>query len=112
MTVLKIFEKVNLVTPVEQRRFFNYFEDGVNELMLWYGDKLVIEDGKIYAPPSALSDENVVRPLYRNALVDYILYRAGLGEAHFNMFIQKAKLAYLRYWNTDTKGKRIKRMRW
>ena len=38
MTILEIFEKVNLVTPIEQRRFFNYYEDSVNELLSMYGD--------------------------------------------------------------------------
>ena len=42
MTLLEIFEKVNLVIPLEQRRFFNYFNDTVNELNTLY-DGFVFE---------------------------------------------------------------------
>lgn len=44
MTILEIFEKVNLVIPIEQRIFFNFFEDTVNELQSLYGDFVFIED--------------------------------------------------------------------
>ena len=44
MTILEIFEKVNLVIPIEQRVFFNYFEDTVNELQSLYGDFVFITD--------------------------------------------------------------------
>ena len=44
MTILEIFEKVNLVIPIEQRVFFNFFEDTVNELQSLYGDFVFIQD--------------------------------------------------------------------
>ena len=44
MTILEIYEKVNLVIPIEQRVFFNYFEDTVNELQSLYGDFVFITD--------------------------------------------------------------------
>ena len=34
--MLEIFEKVNLTMPIEQRRFFNYFDDTVTELQSMY----------------------------------------------------------------------------
>ena len=111
MTILEIFEKVNLVTPIEQRRFFNYFEDSVNELMALY-DKFVFEDGSKYTPPTALSDDNVVLPLYHNAIVDNILFLAGQNENYKSEFIRKSRLAYLKYWNDNARGRRTKRMRW
>lgn len=112
MTILEIFEKVNLVTPVEQRRFFNYFEDTVNELLTLY-DGFVFEEGTEYAPPEALDDENVVvLPLYHNSIVDNILFLAGGEETHKSEFVRKSHDAYLKYWNDNAKGRRIKRMRW
>lgn len=46
MTILEIFEKVNLIIPIEQRVFFNFFEDTVNELQSLYGDFVFITDLK------------------------------------------------------------------
>jgi hypothetical protein len=111
MTILEIFEKVNLVVPIEQRRFFNYFEDTVNELQSLYGDFVFIKD-KEYTPPTDLTDDNVVLPLYHNAIVDNILFLVGIGEAYKSEFIRKSRDAYLKYWNDNAKGRRIRRMRW
>lgn len=111
MTLLEIFEKVNLVIPLEQRRFFNYFNDTVNELNTLY-DGFVFESEGEYTPPRDLSDSVKVLPLYHNAIVDNILFLAGQNETHKGEFIRKSKLAYLKYWNDNAKGRRIRRMRW
>ena len=114
MTILEIFEKVNLVIPMEQRVFFNFFEDSVNELQSLYGDFVFIED-KEYTPPTSLIDceyENVVLPLYHNSIVDNILFLANKGETYKGEFIRKSKDAYLKYWNDNAKGRRKRRMRW
>lgn len=111
MTLLEIFEKVNLVVPIEQRRFFNYFADTVNEIQALYDD-FVFEEDKVYIPPAVLSDEIAVLPLYHNAIADNILFLAGQGEAYKSEFIRKSRDAYFRYWNDNSRYKRIKRMRW
>ena len=114
MTILEIFEKVNLVVPIEQRRFFNYFDDSVNELQSLYGDFVFIKDKK-YTPPERLTDTEddiAVLPLYHNAIVDNILFLANAGETYKSEFIRKSKDAYLKYWNDNAKGRRIRRMRW
>lgn len=111
MTLLEIFEKVNLVIPLEQRRFFNYFNDTVNELNTLY-DGFVFESEGEYTPPQDLSDSVKVLPLYHNAIVDNILFLAGQNETYKGEFIRKSNAAYLKYWNDDAKGRRIKRMRW
>lgn len=116
MTILEIFEKVNLVTPIEQRRFFNYYEDSVNELLSMYGDIVlnaaVVDEKGNFSLPENLSDEGVVLPLYNNAIVDNILFLAGQGEAYKSEFIRKAQATYLKYWNDNAKGKRVKRGKW
>lgn len=156
MTILEIFEKVNLIIPIEQRIFFNFFEDTVNELQALYGDFVFMKtiqkngtqsddssnvavdyygnvyiNGNLakdvnydelmgnatatvleYIPPSKLSDDNVVLPLYHNSIVDNILYLADKGETYKGEFIRKSKAAYLKYWNDSAKGRRIRRMRW
>ena len=111
MTILEIFEKVNLVVPIEQRVFFNFFEDTVNELQSLYGDFVFIKDTE-YTPPRYLTDEIVVLPLYHNAIVDNILFLTNNGETYKSEFIRKSKDAYLKYWNDNAKGRRIRRMRW
>ena len=152
MTILEIFEKVNLVVPIEQRVFFNFFEDTVNELQSLYGDFVFIKDkeetlettdnsnrsvdadgnvyingilvetqnngddvkvsSKEYTPPRYLTDDNVVLPLYHNAIVDNILFLSNNGETYKSEFIRKSRDAYLKYWNDNAKGRRIRRMRW
>ena len=111
MTLLEIFEKVNLVIPIEQRIFFNFFEDTVNELQSLYGDFVFIKDTE-YTPPTHLTDANVVLPLYHNSIVDNILFLANQGDNYKGEFMRKSKDAYLKYWNDDAKGRRIRRMRW
>lgn len=111
MTILEVFEKVNLAIPLEQRRFFNYFNDTVNELNTLY-DGFVLEDGDEYTPVRSLSDSIQVLPLYHNSIVDNILFLAGHNDGFKGEFIRKSRLAYLKYWKSDAKGKREKRMRW
>lgn len=107
----KIFEKVNLVIPLEQRRFFNYYEDSVNELNSLYNE-FVIKKGTEYAPPTSLDERSTVRPLYHSAIVDNIIFLAGGEETRKSEFIRKSRDAYLKYWNDNAKGRRLKRMRW
>ena len=126
MTLLEIYEKVNLIIPIEQRVFFNFLEDTVNELESLYGDFVFIK-GKAeadetsdeiviaiaeYTPPKSLTDDFVVLPLYHNSIVDNILFLANKGEFYKSEFMRKSKDAYLKYWNDNAKGRRIRRMRW
>lgn len=111
MTILEIFERVNLIVPIEQRKFFDYFEDSVNELQSLYGDFLFEENAE-YSPPKTLLNENVVLPLYHNAIVDNILFLEGQDQTYKTEFIRKSTLAYHTYWNKNAKGRRIRRMRW
>ena len=111
MTLLEIFEKVNLVIPLEQRRFLNYFGDTVNELNTLYNGFVLSSEGE-YTPPQKVTDSVDVLPLYHNSIVDNILFLAGQNESYKSEFIRKSRLAYLKYWNDNAKGKRLKRMRW
>ena len=111
MTILEIFEKVNLVIPMEQRIFFNFFADSVNELQSLYRDFVFIKD-QTYTPPTRLNADNVVLPLYHNSIVDNILFLANQGEQYKGEFIRKSKDAYMKYWNDNARGRRKRRMRW
>ena len=111
MSILEIFEKVNLKAPIEQRRFFNCFEDTVAELEAMYSG-FVFEKDTEYQPPKALTDKNVVLPLYHSAIVDNILFLSGGGDVLKSEFIRKSRDAYLKYWNDNAKGRKIKAKRW
>lgn len=111
MSILEIFEKVNLAMPIEQRRFFNYFEDTVNELQSMYSG-FVFEKDTEYQPPKDLLDYNVVLPLYHNSIVDNIIFLAAGEEFRKSEFIRKSREAYLKYWNDNAKGRKIKNARW
>ena len=124
MTILEIYEKVNIKIPVEQRIFFNYLNDSINEIAELHGDMpRMVFGGNITAadivPVTSLSDETVVLPMYHNAIVDNILFLCGQsclptrqGDTHKGEFIRKAKEAYLHYWNLYSKGKHVKRNGW
>ena len=111
MLIRDIFEKVNLVTPIEQRKFFNFYNDSVNELFSMYSD-FVIPKGIEYQPPKALADENAVLPLYHSAIVDNIIFLTSGEETRKSEFLRKARDAYLKYWNDNAKGRRVKEKRW
>ena len=110
MTALKIFEKVNLIMPLEQRRFLNYLEDTVEELWAMFGGFVFCED-KEYAAPQTLSEDLAVLPLYHGAIVDNIVFLAGGEEGRKSEFIRKSHEAYLKYWNDNAKGRRMKMLR-
>lgn len=115
MNALLIFEKVNLVLPIEQRRFFNYLNDTVRELQGLYFQpvpKLLCKDGKEPERIQSLEDMMIILPLYEEAVVDNILFLAGAGEAYKGEFIRKAAEAYQNYWNENGKGRRLRRMGW
>ena len=120
MTILEIYEKVNIKTPVEQRLFFNYLNDSINELAELYGDmpKTVFHDNITAADIviiDTLSDKPdgmVILPLYHNAIVDNILFMCGQGDTYKGEFVRKSKEAYLHYWNIYSRGRHVKRNRW
>lgn len=111
MSTLKIFEKVNLTVPIEQRRFFNYLEDTVAELSSMYSG-FVFEKDTEFEPPKALSDDMAVLPLYTDAIVDNIIFLATGEETRKSEFMRKSRAAYLKYWNDNAKGRKIQGARW
>lgn len=111
MSILEIFEKVNLVTPIEQRRFFNFFVDTVAELQALY-DGFVFEKNTEFKPPTALTDKNIVLPLYHNAVADNIIFLENGEEERKSEFIRKSRLAFLKYWNDNAKGRKMRRLEW
>lgn len=113
MEIKDIYEKVSLKVPLEQRRFFNYFNDTIAELESMYPD-LLFKEGMHYTPMHDLSDEYIIRPLYAPAIVDNIIFLSGYDKdgTYKSEFIRKAKEAYINYWNSHAHNRRLKRMRW
>lgn len=111
MTIIEMYEKVNLKLPTDQRKFFNYFNDTVDELVALYGSS-VIMSMKRYKEVTDLADDNVVQPLYHNSMVDNILFCLTNEPNYKSEFIRKSREAWLKYWNERANGKRQRRMRW
>ena len=110
MKTREIFEKVNLIYPVEQRRFFNLLNDTISELGGLYGEvpKLLYTEAEEPEPVTSLDCEIGILPLYQNAVVDNLLFFLTKEESYKNEFLRKSQAAYLKYWNTNAKGRRMK----
>ncbi len=111
MLIKEVFEDVNLVAPIEQRRFFNYFNNTVNELIGTHSD-FVIEKDAEYVPSESLDDDCAVRPLYRGAITDNILFMITGEEARKSEFIRKSQEAHTKYWNDNAKCRKFKHTAW
>lgn len=111
MTISEMYEKVNLRLPTEQRKFFNYFNDTVDELVALYGNTVIMSQ-KRYKETTDLEDDNVVQPLYHNSMVDNILFNLTNEPNYKSEFLRKSREAWLKYWNERANGKKQRRMRW
>lgn len=112
MNLVEIFEKVSLKSPIEQRRFLNYYNDTVDELKALYSP-FVFEVADIEDEGAAnLNDKITVRELYKAAIADNILYLSGCGSEYRQQFAERAYNAWLEYWTKNAKGARIRRKRW
>lgn len=110
---IEIFEKVNLVKEMEQRRFFNALNDTLDELRSMYADILITVNGA--ADPGEawnLQDEIEGIDLYLGAIVDNINFINTGNETLKGEFIRKADNAHITDWKNRLKGVFIKRLRW
>lgn len=111
LNLIDIFEKVSCENSIEQRRFLNFFDMTVTELNAMY-DNFVFEKNTEYKTPEALSDEINILPLYHNAIVDNIIFLSTGKDFQKSEFLRKSRNAYLKYWNDNAKGKKVKRKVW
>ena len=113
MDLKQIYEKVNLRVPLEQRRFFNHFNDTAAEIFSMYPD-FACEEGKHYTPVSDLADECCIREQFGPAIVDNILFLSGYDKdgSFKSEFLRKAQNAYISYWRDKSHHKRIQKPRW
>ena len=110
MKISSIFEKVNLIFPLEQRRFFNYLEDTASELISKYGEKFVLEKGAdVCTHDNNINGEINILPQYEKAIVCNILYLCGAGESYISEFLRLSNDAYLYYYRQNAKNRRLKR---
>ena len=115
MNAKQIYERVSLVTPIWERQFFDRLNDTIIELASLYGDvpKLsyrVDENGEYPQGQwvKELDAELLILPLYHAAIADNILYLSGAGESYKSEFIRKSHDAWLKYWNDNAKGRKVK----
>lgn len=111
--IIDIFEKVNLIHPIEQRNFFSFLEDTANELMAKYPRKLILnEDAEVCSFDNNLNGEINILPLYEKAIVYNILFLCGAGDTYISEFLRLSDEAYLHYYRLNAKGRRLKRREW
>ena len=109
--ILMIEEMVNVRTPIDQRRFFDYLNETVTELMSIVPPRFVLKEGKSFEPIYSADAEWVIRPLYTSAIADNILYKLGFdqnGSFYKSEFVRKSNAAYLTYWNDHAHGKKYR----
>lgn len=110
MTVLEIYARVNLTTPLEQTNFFYFLNETIYELETMHGN-ITVGDSQL-SKISNLSDSIAIEPLYHTAIADNILFLAGAGEVYKGEFIRKSDLAHKKIWSDNAKGKFVKRNGW
>ena len=114
-TSLKLFEKVNIRVPLEQRRFFNFLNEVINELISRYGAEYVLESeyaDRGFRPIESLNDPLQLRAHVVNPVLYGILASALGDESAKAEEIRLADEAYAGIWRGGTKGRRIKRNSW
>lgn len=111
MKILDIYEKVALDRALEQRRFFNYFNDTVAELEGQYFP-LVIEAGAEFEPVKDINAVVPVRELYAPAIADNIRYLAdetAVNAAALKQeYLRKADGAWRKYWHDNAHGRKVR----
>lgn len=113
MTTLEIYENVSLKAPLEQRRFFDFFNNTVDELEALYHTRYVfIDPEQGNTPIHYLDEDSNVKPLYHEAIIDNILFLSGQDETYKSEFVRKSKEAYLKYWEDVSKNRIRKRECW
>ncbi len=102
MKILEIFERVNLKSPIEHRKFFDFYNDTISELTA-ICDKFLFQEDTEFEPVKSFDDESVVLYLYNDAIAENINFLNTNNETGKSEFLRKAQNAYLYYWNEDAK---------
>ncbi len=117
MTILQMFEKVNIKMPLSQRKFLNFLNDTQDELQSLYEEKYLTELETGILPIESIEDTIAIDPLYHFAMVDNILFLSGAGDTYKSEFARKSSDVNLRMWHKNTidkdgKAKKLRRARW
>lgn len=115
MTIKKMYEAVNMRTPIDERTFFEYFNESVAELVLKFKAKYIFTDNEKEKNPqiSSLNEDNPIFDLYHIAVLYNILYLCGLGDTYKTMFLSYSEEANLqKEKERDTRGDFMKREEW
>ncbi len=88
-----IYEKVSLRTPLHERHYFNYLDDTCLELLALHPGKVKVNEDEEYKAAKRLSDYINIKGIFIPAIVDNILYLAGVGDVFKTEFVRKAEEA-------------------
>lgn len=114
-----IYEQIILKFNVEQKKFLIALNNTISELFAEYGEIVFVDN----TPPTAdIQWSDIVsglkvcfKPLFVPAVVDNIIYLLNTtadNVGYKQEFMRKARQAFLKYWNDNAKGRRVKKIGW
>lgn len=107
MEIRTIFERVNRYAAMPVPEFIDYYNDSVSALIARYDEKYVVASGAIYKHAAVISESSVVRDEYMPAIINRILYLAGVSADRLTMSVQEAEDAFKAVWRKRAYGSRI-----
>ena len=86
-----VYEKVSLRTAMAQRLFFNYLDETCLELLALFGSRAKAAPDDEYKAAVILSDYINIKGIFIPAIVNNILYLAGMGDGYKTEFLRTAQ---------------------
>jgi hypothetical protein len=107
MTALDIYESVNLINPLSQRKFLENLNSTLIEIKSSYETQ-----HKELIEISSINDTVDIETLYKDCIIDNILFLATRNNEFKGEFIRKARDVSLNVWNKKAKGIKLKKRGW
>jgi hypothetical protein len=108
MEVLEIYESVNLIEPLSQRKFIEFLNSTLMEIatnsLKTVNDELM--------PVNNINNTINIDMLYKDCIVDNILFLTTRNGEYKAEFLRKLNNVSLTLWNKRAKGSKLKRKVW
>ena len=96
MKIGQIYESVTIRTPVDERNFYDYFNETLSEIEMMFDTKYTFKDGCVGSVVSSMEDEFPLMDKYYTAVLFNLLYLCGYGDPNSikSEFIRLANAAH------------------